>query len=250
MNYASPDLERCEEAIGYRFNNRSLLKTALTHSSCANTPLESYERLEFLGDATLGLVVSRLLYQRFPQKMEGELSQLKGLIVSRTMCHQIALTLKLDEFLQIGKSLVSLPDSLTSNAMESVIGAIFLDGGYEEARLFIEEKFHDAIDEALLIEEKQDESLKGKDSSAAVLRNYKMDLQIKTQKESDKIQPTYVLQDERGPSHSKRFKIAVRIGSTTYQGAWGKSKKEAEQRAAGNALCQMAGEAPPFSDSI
>ena len=146
MNWIEQRVFDCEEALGYRFKDKTLLKQALTHSSCANTRLESNERLEFLGDATLGLVISNLLFHRFPHYAEGELSQLKSAIVSRKTCFNVGQKLGLDKCLFRGKGLEGAPDSLVSNAMESVIGAIFLDGGYEEARLFVEERFSQEIE--------------------------------------------------------------------------------------------------------
>ena len=144
--HSAHNLSECEEKIGYRFGNQGLLRMALTHSSCANTHLESNERLEFLGDAALGFVVSNLLYSQFPQMQEGELSKIKSFVISRKTCQQVALRLELDRFLFTGKGIGSLPDSLIANVMEAVIGAIFLDGGYDEARVFVETNFQPEIE--------------------------------------------------------------------------------------------------------
>ena len=214
MSYISLDFDSYESKIGYKFNNCQLLKTALTHSSCANTHLESNERLEFLGDATLGI-----LYCRFPQKTEGELSKLKGFIVSRHACKRVALQLGLDRYLRIGKGVNPIPDSLVSNVMEAVIGAIFIDGGFEAARSFVEDHFSEEIDAALnsgRIESKP--SSKESDKSDEVFEDFKSLLQIETQRMFPGQKPS----------------------------AWGKSKKEAEQRAAGNALRQIKGQTPLF----
>lgn len=251
MNPAESDLDRCEKRIGYRFSDRSLLKTALTHSSCANTHIDSNERLEFLGDATLGLVVSNLLFKLFPKKTEGELSQLKATIVSRRTCRHVATRLELNKYLQIGKGMTSIPDSLVANVMESVIGAIFIDGGFEEVRLFIEEIFKEEIDVALQTEAQNMGSVSDSEITPPKLsENYKTQLQTKTQRAASHLKPEYVSLDETGPPHDRNFKVAAKVDNVQYQAAWGKSKKEAEQRAAGNALYQMRGLDPPFSDQL
>lgn len=240
-------MEKCEERIGYRFSDRSLLKKALTHSSCAATRIESNERLEFLGDATLGLVISDFLYRRFPQKNEGDLSELKSEIVSRSSCCRVASKMGLNSYLMTGKGITVIPYSLISNVMESVIGAIFLDGGFEEARLFIEENFQEEIDGAVQTVkfEGVEDNCDGKAASES-MHNYKTLLQIKMQKKSPELVPKYVLLEEKGPPHDKRFKIAAKIGDNLFYPAWGKNKKEAERRAAGNALFQMQDREPPF----
>lgn len=260
MNNHLSNISQCEDAIGYRFNNRMLLRQALTHSSCSNTHLDSNERLEFLGDATLGLVISNMLYHLFPQMAEGELSKVKSSIVSRKTCRKVALRLGLNSFLYIGKGLDCIPDSLIANVMESVTGAIFLDGGYEEVRLFIEEKFRPEIEIFFRSLKKEISPLsinksKGKISVLDVdhlidslTENYKAKLQTKVQHESSLI-PIYHLLDEKGPAHCRSFKMAVQIGTKQFQAAWGNSKKEAEQHAAANAYNQLLGRTPPFGSN-
>jgi ribonuclease-3 len=247
MSYISLDFDSYESKIGYKFNNCQLLKTALTHSSCANTHLESNERLEFLGDATLGMVVANLLYCRFPQKTEGELSKLKGFIVSRHACKRVALQLGLDRYLRIGKGVNPIPDSLVSNVMEAVIGAIFIDGGFEAARSFVEDHFSEEIDAALnsgRIESKP--SSKESDKSDEVFEDFKSLLQIETQRMFPGQKPIYIQLSQSGPEHQKSFLVATEVNGKRYSSAWGKSKKEAEQRAAGNALRQIKGQTPLF----
>ena len=261
--HSAHNLSECEEKIGYRFGNQGLLRMALTHSSCANTHLESNERLEFLGDAALGLVVSNLLYSQFPQMQEGELSKIKSFVISRKTCQQVALRLELDRFLFTGKGIGSLPDSLIANVMEAVIGAIFLDGGYDEARVFVETNFQPEIERFFepLIEEldllNSGELTSSEDiiSEEAVDKivdsldgNFKAKLQTKIHHEHPGVTPEYILLDEKGPPHCKCFKVAVKIREKQFQAAWGNSKKETEQKAASNAIRQLDGLEPLYSD--
>ncbi len=247
MNPASSDLDFCEERIGYKFKNRQLLKTALTHSSCANTHIESNERLEFLGDATLGMIVANFLFCRFPQKTEGELSKLKGVIVSRRACKNVAFRLGLDRFLRVGKGVTSIPDSLVSNVTEAIIGAILIDGGVKEARAFIENNFGNEIDAALLPRtEDKERSYERLSKSTGALEDYKSLLQTETQRLFPDQKPIYVQLAQIGPDHQKSFLVATEVNGKRYKEAWGKSKKEAEQRAAGNALYQIQGRPPLF----
>ncbi len=260
MKQTTPDLDECEHRIKYRFNDRELLKQALTHSSCSTTHIDSNERLEFLGDAALGLVVSNLLYENFVSLREGELSKIKATIVSRKVCKKVAVRLELDQFLFVGRGLTSVPDSLIANVMESVIGAIYLDGGFEEARLFLEENFLPEIKAFFTPKDAKAKKNSYFSDNLGVSKNeieclverlddnYKAKLQTKIQRQSPLTMPEYLLLDEKGPSHCKCFKVAVKIGKTVYQAAWGASKKETEQRAAKNALYQLQGLSPPFHD--
>src|SRR5262245_47676927 len=133
-------LAECQQLIGYRFSDVSLLREALTHASGANHRLVSNERLEFLGDAILGAVVCDILFQRFPQYLEGELTRIKSIVVSRRTCAKISQELGIDEFLIIGKGMGShdqTPPSMMADVFESLIGAVYLDGGMDAARRFI-----------------------------------------------------------------------------------------------------------------
>ena len=247
MDRAPSDLALCEEKIGYIFKDRLLLKTALTHSSCANTHLESNERLEFLGDATLGMIVANLLFCRFPQKTEGELSKLKGIIVSRHACKNVASRLGLDRFLRVGKGVTSIPDSLISNVTEAVIGAILIDGGVREARVFVENNFGNEIDAALRsLTEDGETAYERYSRSTDVFEDYKSLLQTETQRLFPNQKPIYIQLAQIGPDHQKSFLVATEVNGKRYKEAWGKSKKEAEQRAAGNALNQIQGRPPLF----
>ena len=126
----------CQEVVGYWFHDPTMLLEALTHASGANHRLSSNERLEFLGDAILGAVVCDLLFRKFPDYQEGELTRIKSIVVSRRACAKISEALGLDEFLMLGKGMGShenTPPSVLADVFESLIGAIFLDGGMEAA---------------------------------------------------------------------------------------------------------------------
>ncbi len=222
-------LDACQQTIGYRFTNPDLLGAALTHASVAATRLQSNERMEFLGDAVLGLVICEALYHRFPDYLEGELTKIKSLLVSRRCCAQVAEHMGLADFLQLGKGMHSrshLPKSLPAAAMEALICAIYADGGLEAAREFILRHFHDVVEEAV---------------ESTHLRNYKSVLQQFAQRQFDRA-PVYEVLDEKGPDHSKCFEVAVRIGERRFPSAWGPAKKDAEQAAARLSLRELAKE--------
>jgi ribonuclease-3 len=226
-------LHDCQEVIGYWFKDLALLREAVTHASGANHRLVSNERLEFLGDAILGAIVCELLFRKFPDYLEGDLTRIKSIVVSRRTCAKISEELGIDEFLIIGKGMGvhdQTPPSVLADVFESLIGAIYLDGGMEAAQRFIVRHIEPEIDAVF-------EGQGG--------LNHKSDLQQVAQREFGET-PTYLLLDEKGPDHSKCFKIAARIGPRSYAPAWGRNKKEAEQRAALNALSQIAGEPLPF----
>jgi ribonuclease III len=225
-------LDSCQRLIEYRFNDVAQLRAAMTHASGADHRLASNERLEFLGDAILGAVVCDRLYRDFPDFLEGDLTRVKSVVVSRITCAKISKNLGIDEFLILGKGMGSqrtTPSSLLANVFESLIGAIYLDGGMEAARTFIERHMGPEIDETV-------------DGQSGL--NYKSHLQQTAQRQYGAT-PTYLLLDEKGPDHSKCFKIAAQVGHNRYAPAWGPNKKDAEQRAARNALSQIAGEEPP-----
>jgi ribonuclease-3 len=226
-------LDKLEKRIGYTFTDKNLLYASLTHASGAEHRLASNERLEFLGDAILGAVVCEMLYRQYPDYLEGDLTKIKSIVVSRQTCTKISQILGMQEFLILGKGMTthpSVPPSLLADVFESLIAAIYLDGGAEAAKTFIVGYVVPEIELAA-----------GGESSY----NYKSLLQQTAQREHGTT-PTYQLLDEKGPDHSKCFKIAAQVGSSRYQPAWGRNKKEAEQRAARNALSQLLGEAPPY----
>ncbi len=226
-------LARCERRIGYKFTDKALLRAALTHASGAEHRLASNERLEFLGDAILGAVVCELLYHQYPDYLEGDLTKIKSIVVSRQTCAKISEALGMQEFLILGKGMTTHPDvppSLLADVFESLVAGIYLDGGDAASREFIEKYIGPEVELA---------------AGGELGGNYKSLLQQLAQREHGTT-PTYQLLDEKGPDHSKCFKIAAQFGSTRYQAAWGRNKKEAEQRAARNALSEINGEAAPF----
>ena len=229
-----PDLEEVESRLQYRFSDRSLLRAALTHASGASHRLASNERLEFLGDAILGAVVCDLLFRQYPEYLEGDLTRLKSIVVSRQTCAKISEAMGFRDFLILGKGMTSnpmVPSSLLANVFESLIAAVYLDGGVEPASQFIRRHVGPEVELA---------------ADGELGENYKSLLQQLAQREHGTT-PVYQLLDEKGPDHSKCFKISAQVGSHRYQAAWGRNKKEAEQRAAYNALHQLNGQAPPFA---
>lgn len=219
-------LLRIEQIIGYEFSDKSLLSKALTHSSAVDDRLLSNERLEFLGDAVLALVICHALFENFPNYLEGDLTKIKSKLVSRETCAQISGQLGLQEFLIIGKGMVSnraLSGSLAAGVLETIIAAIHIDGGFEAARRFILKIF------GLLIEQADAEQVQG---------NFKSLLQQYAQ-EQFSATPSYVLLDEKGPDHNKCFELGVVIEDRHFPSAWGTNKKEAEQKAAFKALIEL-----------
>ena len=216
-------LEQCEEAMGYRFQDRDILKRSLTHASVAKNRLASNERLEFLGDAILGAVISDILYDRNPDAEEGELTRIKSIIVSRATCASVTSELGLHEYLFLGKGLLTheeIPMSIVAAVIESLIAGMYLDGGWKEAFEFIEKSFTPEIDRVMDQSEHE---------------NYKSLLQQITQKRLGET-PVYRLLDEKGPDHCKCFEVTAVIASRKYPSAWGPTKKEAEQQAAKMAI--------------
>lgn len=223
----NPQIRKQAEAlIGYKFKDPALLEEALTHSSAADTRLRSNERMEFLGDAVLDLVVCEALYKRFLEYFEGDLTKVKSAVVSRKTCAVVARDTKLDELLVVGKGIEGrrlIPASLSAAVYESIIAALYLDGGFEVARRYVLETITPHIVEL---------------ASNLHQHNYKAVLQQHAQKNLDAT-PHYELLDEKGPDHSKCFEMCVSIAGRRFEGAWGPSKKTAEQKAALLALHEL-----------
>ena len=224
-----PGFDRCQEILDYRFRDLALLRAALTHASGADHRLGSNERLEFLGDAILGAIVCERLFQKFPDYLEGELTRIKSVVVSRRTCAKISQRLGFEGFLILGKGMGTqdeTPASILADVFESLVGAIYLDGGMDAAKRFIVRHLDSEIDETVI-------GLTG--------NNYKSNLQHVAQRQFGET-PIYLLVDEKGPDHSKCFMIAAQIQGHRYSPAWGRNKKDAEQRAAMNALLELGGE--------
>ncbi len=216
-------LAKVQERIGYDFKDESLLILALTHaSSNANGTLDN-ERMEFLGDAIVGVVVCEHLYRNYPQYSEGRLTKMKSAIVSRSALGRIARGLGLTDYIIVGPGMAKrrhLPNSLYANVFEALIAAVFLDGGTEEAQGVVLSLLADEIEAA---------------EGDKKYKNFKSALQHYTQREMQTT-PTYKVLREEGPDHLKFFEVVAVISDVEYASGWGRSKKEAEQRAAEETL--------------
>ena len=218
-----------ETAIGYRFRNITLLQNALTHSSYANerwhNSLMSNERLEFLGDSILGMVVAEYLFRTFPDRPEGELTRMRADMVCEKTLARVAAHIELGRHLMLGNGEEQgggrSRDSILADAVESVIAASFLDGGMDAARRFIQ-KF-------VLVEVPVKQ---------LHYTDYKTALQELVQQKKNKTL-SYALVGESGPDHDKRFEVEVSLNGRVIGTGSGSSKKRAEQMAAQNALNQM-----------
>ena len=220
----APD-ERCA-VIGHEFVDVELLRLALTHASVSDTRTVSNERLEFLGDAVLGQVICEHLYRRYPDLLEGDLTKLKSYLVSREMCAQLVREAGFHRLMSIGKGMISveqLPKSVLAGLFESLVGAIYLDGGSDAARGFILRHLDPHIERTLQLGHQE---------------NYKSLLQQLAQ-QSGLGSPTYSVIAERGPDHEKHFEIRAQIGERIFTSCWGLSKKAAEQGAALHALREL-----------
>lgn len=221
-------LNALEERIGYQFKNPSLLKQALTHSSFTNeqkiNKAKNYERLEFLGDAVLELVSSEFLFKEHPDVPEGELTKMRASMVCEPALAFCAKDLELGKFLRLGKGEESTGgrerDSITSDAMEAVIGAIFLDGGMEHAKVFIDRFILSDLEDKRLFYD-----------SKTTLQEL---IQGKLKKEFH-----YELLDETGPEHDKTFVSEVFLEKESLGKGFGRTKKAAEQQAAYQALLRL-----------
>jgi ribonuclease-3 len=233
---ANAKLQACQERIAYRFRSKSLLRAALTHASGADHRLSSNERLEFLGDAILGAIVCELLFHQYPDYLEGDLTKIKSVVVSRQSCAKISTALGLHEYLIVGRGMAAnreVPPSLLADVFEALLAAIYLDGGDSQARRFIERYVGPEIEAAVA----------GESGG-----NYKSLLQQLAQREYGNT-PVYQLLDEKGPDHAKCFKVCAVVGGQRFKGAWGRNKKEAEQRAARHALAQLNPHRPRLTDA-
>ncbi len=221
------DIKELEKNLKVKFNNPDLLMTAVTHRSYLNENrdfrLPHNERLEFLGDAVLELISTRYLYENYPHP-EGELTNFRSALVNYRMLSEIARKLKLEEFLLMSKGEAKdtgrARQVILANALEAVIGAIYLDSGYEVAKEFV---LRDIIVELPLI------------INEGTYLDPKSKLQEIIQ-EKQGVTPTYQVISEQGPDHDKVFLVGVFIGNTRVGEGKGPSKQEAEVAAAENAL--------------
>ena len=221
------DLKKFQEIIGYTFKNEQLLKQALTHSSYANEKhlkkLSDNERLEFLGDAVLEVVSSEFLFANYPNLTEGQLTKLRASIVCEPTLATCTESVNLGEYLFLGKGEDRTGGrtrkSVLSDAMEAVIGAIYLDGGFASAKEFVHKFIMTDIEHKHLFYDS------------------KTILQEVVQGEHEQL--TYVLLGETGPDHDKTFEVGVLIGKKEISTGKGHTKKAAEQDAAYQALLAL-----------
>ncbi len=223
----SPKLKILQDKICYSFQNSPLLTAALSHTSLptGSKGYSPFERMEFLGDAILGLIISEELFLKYPNYSEGELSKLKSKIVSKKMLALKAKQIDLHEFILISPEAANSGglDSILADSMEAIICAIYLDGNLEEVRKFIKMFILKDVDRHI----KSDE-----------LFDFKSKLQEYTQAEFHEI-PDYKIINETGPEHEKIFTIEVLINNKIYGSGKGGSKKEAQQNAAREACIQL-----------
>lgn len=218
-------MKTLEERLGYQFKDRGLLENALTHSSYANehrdAGISSNERLEFLGDSVLGMVVADHLYREHPQMPEGELTRTRAALVCEGSLVEVARALELGKYLRLGKGEDAgggrERPSILADATEAVLAAVYLDGGIAPARRLIR---------ALIL---------GHEEEMSASRDYKTALQELVQRESGRTL-VYRLVGEEGPDHAKRFSVEVELNGKTVGAGEGRTKKAAEQNAAKAAI--------------
>jgi ribonuclease-3 len=211
-----------EVLLGHSFRERAFLDNALSHSSIKSDERPSNERLEFLGDSVLGLIVSDALYRRFPTDDEGTLTRIKSHAVSRATLQRVATAMGLERYIMVGKGVAKreIPASLLGNLFEAIVGAIYLDAGLASSRKFILRHLDVVIDE--IVEDRAE-------------RNYKSLFQHYCQRELGGV-PIYRVLREVGPAHGRAFEVAVLVNNKEYGRARAGSKKEAEQGAARAAM--------------
>ncbi len=231
-------LDALEDRLGYHFRNRGFLLRALTHTSYAHEQAQArehknpdtdawighYERLEFLGDAVLDLIISHLLMEKFKHILEGDLSQLRASLVNMERLAKLATKLKLGQLLLLGKGEKATggrkKPSILSDVYEAVIGAIYLDGGFDAAFSAVSMHYQDLLEKA---------------SREDSWHDYKTEIQEQLQALYRKT-PSYRVIREKGPEHRKAFEVELRLGKKILGRGRGRSKKEAEQHAAKDAL--------------
>ena len=222
-------MNELEKSLKYSFKNRDLLKTALSHSSYANENksgrVQSNERLEFLGDSVLGMAVARHLFVRFPNMPEGDMTKLRSELVCEANLHRLAISLNLGRCMMLGRGEAGSGGrergSILADAVEAIIAAIYLDGGFEPAQAFIERSL-----------------LSGDELFAQKNSDYKTSLQELVQRNPGRIL-SYEMVAESGPDHNKTFAVQVLLDGRVLGAGEGRTKKDAEQSAAKSALEEL-----------
>lgn len=221
-------LEKIEERLGYKFQDLSLLEQSFVHKSFLNEHMElvkgSNERLEFLGDSVLGLIISEFLYQKFPEYTEGALSELRARLVESKALQNYIEKLNISSHLIKGKgeSREENKASLVADLFEAIVGAIYLDGGYENVKSFLFNNFQTEFEATM----------------GAPSRNWKTELQDFAQKKYA-TKPIYRIVHEEGPDHAKIFHVTVSILEVDRGFGVGTSKKQAETNAAEQAISKV-----------
>ena len=231
-SHKSSSLKNLQTSIAYRFHNTQLLTQALTHRSYLHQGEEEgedNERFEFLGDSVIELAVSHLLLTRFPHLTEGGLSKARAVLVKEATLASLAREVGLGETLRLGRGEEETggrkKDSILAGGMEALAAAVYLDGGYKAAFQVIEQLYTPLL-----------EGMKG----ALQDQDFKTRLQEYTQRHLNST-PRYIVTDEEGPDHDKTFEVVISIGGKAYGMGRGRSKKEAEQQAAEEALRSLQG---------
>jgi len=209
------NLNKLEKKIGIKFNNKKILKKSLTHKSC--NPKENNEKLEFLGDRVLGLVISKKLLDIYPEENEGVLDKKFAYLVNKNACWEIAKKISLNEFIYVGtsnKKNNKIENKILSDCCEALIGAIYIDSNYDKVKKFILKYWKEKITE-----------------SSNTIIDPKTKLQEFSLKKFKKL-PVYKVLNSSGPKHKPIFKVAVKIVNSKFFNAIGNSIKEAEQKAA------------------
>ncbi|MFI5304806.1 MAG: ribonuclease III [Nitrospiria bacterium] len=227
------DSQDFQSIFHYNFRNPRLLKEAFTHKSYVNESLDrgmsDNERLEFLGDAVLDMVISDYLFEKMPRAREGELSKIKSTVVSEPTLADVARKINIGKFILLGKgedlSQGRSKNSLLANTLEAIIAAVYLDGGLSEAKSWIDRVFAETIENIL---------------THQVTFDYKTNFQEECQKLFE-VLPEYRLARSFGPDHSKNFEIELWVKDKLLGFGVGKSKKEAEQKAAKEGLNRLKG---------
>jgi ribonuclease III len=217
-----PNIDALLDRLGYRFERRELLEEALTHVSAPNAGGQSYQRLEFLGDRVLGLAVAEMLYRTFPGAPEGELSRRLAELVRRESCAEVALSWDVGPYLKLGAGEVHSGErrnqTILADVTEAIIGAVFLDSGYDAASALVERSFKELLD-----------------APRRPLRDPKSALQEWAQGQGLPT-PTYAVVEQTGPDHAPQFRILVKVRGKESGLGTGSSKRIAEQAAARNLL--------------
>ena len=219
-------LQQLQQLLDYQFKDNDLLVEAFTHASVANQRLASNERLEFFGDSILAIVICKKLFEKFPNYLEGDLTKIKSMLVSRKTCAKVANELGISTFVKVGKGMgetKAITGSIAAGILEAIIAAIYLDGGMDAAEEFILRLY---------------DSLIAKVDAEHHHENFKSLLQQHAQFKFNST-PIYELLDEKGPDHNKCFEMTALIDNRYFPSAWGTTKKEAEQKAAYKALVEL-----------